>query len=316
MEADHCALRERIGVHRYRQRMNVQAYHASKAIGQGRTIFHPENLPMLRLALRTGLRCVGLWGWGRRNAHALQVRENRVAFRRLPPAFEGYRMLQLSDLHLDIDPGITTALLRALEGIEAEVCVITGDFRSETWGPYEAAIHETGRVIEALTMPVYGILGNHDFLEMITPLEKLGIRMLLNEGTQLNHEGESIFLAGVDDPHFYETDDLENALRNAPPEATKILLCHTAEPHRQALACGIDLMLCGHTHGGQFCLPGGYALLHNAQHPRYMTQGAWRYQDLQGYTSAGAGCSVAPVRYFCPPEITLHIFERATHADQ
>ncbi|NOY62476.1 MAG: metallophosphoesterase, partial [Gammaproteobacteria bacterium] len=65
-------------------------------------------------------------------------------------------------------------------------------------------------------------------------------------------------------------------------------------------------MLCGHTHGGQICLPGGYALTWDARCPRSMSAGAWRYHRMVGYTSVGSGASVVDVRLNCPPEITLH----------
>ncbi|MBI3117491.1 MAG: metallophosphoesterase, partial [Candidatus Hydrogenedentes bacterium] len=193
---------------------------------------------------------------------------------------------------------------------EYDLCVITGDYRGETWGDWGPAIAQTARVVEQLKPPVYGILGNHDFLEMVEPLEAMGLRILLNENAVIERDGQRIWLLGVDDPHFYETDNFEKAMHEVPAEATKILLSHTAETHRQALACDIDLMLSGHTHGGQLCLPGGFALLHNAKHPRYMSRGPWRYQELQGYTSSGVGCSLVPVRVCCPPEITVHVFGR------
>jgi uncharacterized protein len=252
-----------------------------------------------------------MWGMARRNARRIALREHVVALRKLSPRFEGFRILQLSDLHLDIDPEITAALLERLQEAHYDLCVITGDFRAETWGNWGPALEETARVVAQLKPPVYAILGNHDFLEMVEPLEQLGLKMLLNEHVRIARGDDGIYLIGIDDPHFYETDNLEKALEGVPQEATKILLSHTAEPHRQALASGIDLMLSGHTHGGQLCLPGGYALLHNAQHPRSMGRGPWRIEELQGYTSSGAGCSMLPVRLFCPPEITVHVLRRA-----
>jgi len=154
--------------------------------------------------------------------------------------------------------------------------------------------------------PCYGILGNHDALGMAPHLETMGLRMLLNEHTALTRDGAAIYLAGIDDPHYYETENFEQALDGIPPEATTIMLSHTAETYRKALACGIDYMLSGHTHGGQICLPGGVAVLRNAHHPRTMDRGPWTYHELQGYTSAGVGCSMVPVRFFCPPEVTIH----------
>lgn len=310
----HLALRERLGSHHYRQRMNVEHCHASEVFGGGRTRFHPENFPVLRIALQIVLRGTLMWWWGNWNARQMEVRENAVRLRRLPPAFEGYRILQLSDLHLDIDPRITEAVLAAIAPLDYDLCVLTGDYRAETFGPIDAAMAETARVVAAIEKPCYGILGNHDFLAMVPHLEAMGVCMLMNEHAAVSRDGEVIYLAGIDDPHYYETEDFEKALLGIPPEATTLLLSHTAETYRKALACGIDYVLSGHTHAGQICLPGGFAPLRNAQHPRAMDWGPWSYHELRGYTSAGAGCSMAPVRFFCPPEVTLHTLERNTEA--
>jgi predicted MPP superfamily phosphohydrolase len=153
---------------------------------------------------------------------------------------------------------------------------------------------------------VYGILGNHDFIEFVPALEAAGMRMLLNENVQLQRGSDSIYLAGIDDPHFYETHDVQRAARGVPQDAYSILLSHTPESYRLAAACRFDLMLCGHTHGGQICLPGGVPVLTNSGCPRTMVRGDWTYQDLSGYTSPGTGSAGVPARFFCPPEITLH----------
>jgi len=304
-------IRGRLGEHLYRQRVNLQRFHAAQIIGPGRSLFHPENLPLIRILIRGFARCFGVHGWGIRNARDIRINTNKVALPGLAPSFHGLRILQLSDLHLDIDPAITDALLERLVKVDYDLCVITGDYRAETTGDPEACFRETERVMAALHQPVYGILGNHDFIEMTPRLEAMGIHMLINEQVVLEREEDRLVLAGVDDPHFYETDDFEDALRGAPEGAPVVMLSHTAEPYRQALAAGVGLMLCGHTHGGQLCLPGGVVIMHNARHPRWMNKGPWRYHHLQGYTATGIGCSIVPMRYFCPPEITIHVLESA-----
>lgn len=312
--ATHLALRERLGAHHYRLRMNVEHFHAAEVFGGGRTRFHPENFPVLRIALHFLLKGTLTWWWGNWNARQIRVRENAVRLRRLPPAFEGYRILQLSDLHLDIDPRITEALIETIAPLEYDLCIVTGDFRAETFGPYDRAVDESARALAAVKGPRYGILGNHDFLGLVPALEALGLRMLLNEHVKIRRGDDVIYLAGIDDPHYYEAEDFEKALAGVPPGATTLLLSHTAEPYRRALACGVDYMFSGHTHAGQICLPGGWAPLRNTRHPRAMDWGPWSYHALKGYTSAGAGCSMAPVRFFCPPEVTLHTLQRDTEA--
>ena len=82
-------------------------------------------------------------------------------------------------------------------------------------------------------------------------------------------------------------------------------MSHTPEIYRQAAHAGFDLLLSGHTHGGQICLPGSIPITLDSVLPRSMGSGAWKYHDMLGYTSVGAGTSVVPVRINCLPELTL-----------
>ena len=138
-------------------------------------------------------------------------------------------------------------------------------------------------------------------------MEDMGVRVLLNESEALEDGGRGLFLVGVDDPHFFRADNLEKAFGGVPEQAASVLLCHSPELYRQAAHSGVGLMLCGHTHGGQICLPGGFPLFTNADCPRDLARGGpWRYGRLQGYTSVGAGSSVVDVRFNCRPEVTVH----------
>ena len=117
---------------------------------------------------------------------------------------------------------------------------------------------------------------------------------------------QCIYLAGVDDAHFYRADNIEKAVTGIPSHEFSILLSHTPEIYRQAALAEFNLLLSGHTHGGQICLPGGFPITLGSVLPRHMGSGPWKYRDMIGYTSVGAGSSVVPVRFNCPPEITLH----------
>ena len=119
------------------------------------------------------------------------------------------------------------------------------------------------------------------------------------------HRAIHVWVIGVDDPHYYGCDDLPGALESVPSEAFKILLVHSPEIIEKAEAAGIDLYLCGHTHGGQICLPLLGPLISNSNCARKYTRGQWQYKHLQGYTSPGVGTSGVPVRFFCPPELGL-----------
>jgi uncharacterized protein len=130
--------------------------------------------------------------------------------------------------------------------------------------------------------------------------------MLLNECETIERNQQRIHLAGIDDAHFYRADNIEKAASGIPGEEFSILLSHTPEIYRQAAHADFNLLLSGHTHGGQICLPGRIPITLDSVLPRYMGAGPWKYHDMIGYTSVGAGSSIVPVRFNCPPEITLH----------
>jgi predicted MPP superfamily phosphohydrolase len=159
----------------------------------------------------------------------------------------------------------------------------------------------------ALACPLgaWGILGNHDAIEEVPYLERLGIRMLVNESVALERDGQQLWLVGLDDPHFYGTHDFQRALSGVPAAACKIGLIHSPEISAEAKRHGIALYLAGHTHGGQLCLPGGHAPYQNARCPARLARGEWREGRMVGYTSVGAGSSGLPARLNCDPEIAL-----------
>jgi predicted MPP superfamily phosphohydrolase len=129
--------------------------------------------------------------------------------------------------------------------------------------------------------------------------------MLVNEAVEVRHGPGHLWVIGLDDPHYYGCDDLPGALHDVPASAFKILLVHSPEIYREAAARGIDLYLCGHTHGGQIRLPLLGPLWLNARAPRRVKRGRWTQGGMQGFTSAGVGTSLLPVRFLCAPEIGL-----------
>ena len=299
-------LAARVGALHLRQRQGVQQDHVTQIFGRGRNFFHIENWYSVHTLMRLAMRLTGTYGRGRRNAADIRVRHNRVSLRGLPAPFAGFTLLHLSDLHLDMHPPIVHGLIERIRGVDYDLCVITGDFRARTYGGFAESIQIMERVRTHLRGHVYGVLGNHDFIEMVPELEALEIRMLLNESAVLERDGHAIYLAGIDDPHYYRMDNMEKAVGDIPEDATSILLSHSPEMFRHAAHAGFDLMLCGHTHGGQVCLPGGIPITYNANCPRWLGRGPWSYQGLRGYTSVGAGCCVVDARFNCRPEITLH----------
>lgn len=307
-------LAERLGAVHARQRLGIEAETDQRVFGGGLNFFHPENWYSVHALIRYTLRAAGLYGRGRRNTLDIRVRHNEVYLERLPAAFDGFTLLHISDLHADMNPPAMVALAQAVAVLEYDVCVLTGDYRARTFGPFDRALQEMAGLCTQLSPPLYGVFGNHDSIRMLPELESMGIRMLLNEQLPLQREGEFIHLAGVDDAHYYRVDNLEKAAETIPDGRVAVLLSHTPEIYRQAAHAGFDLMLSGHTHGGQICLPGGVPITLDSRCPRAMGKGSWRYHRMQGYTSAGAGTCIVSARLNCPPEITLHRLHRTTPA--
>ena len=303
-------LEQRLGRLHARQRLGIETDHEAQIFGQGLTFFHLENWYSARSIIRTALKLSGLYWRARRNAGRVIVRHNDIAFKDLPPRFDGFTMLHISDLHVDISEAAVQRVCELVGELRYDLCVLTGDYRGETFGPFEAALDGVARVRSHLKGQIYGVLGNHDTIRMVPGLEAMGIRMLLNECELIARDDQRIFLAGVDDAHFYRMDNIEKAAVRIPEDAFSILLSHTPEIYRQAAHAHFRLMLSGHTHGGQLCLPGSIPIMLEAALPRRMGAGAWQYHGMTGYTSVGAGTSVVPVRLNCPPEITLHCLRR------
>jgi uncharacterized protein len=251
---------------------------------------------------------MGLYWRARQNAERIVVKRNDVRFAELPPAFDGFTILHISDLHVDMNEVAMQHLIELVGGMRYDLCVLTGDYRGKTFGPFEATLDGIAKVRAQLQGSIYGVLGNHDSIQMVPAMEAMGIRMLLNECEAIARGDQRIYLAGIDDAHFYRVDNIEKAALPIPDGAFSIILSHTPEVYRQAAHANFDLMLSGHTHGGQICLPGSIPIKLEAVLPRRMGAGAWRYHNMTGYTSVGAGSSVLPVRLNCPPEITLHCF--------
>ncbi len=297
---------KRVGKAHLRQRIGVETDHEADYFGQGLNLVHIENLVGVHTFIRGVLKVTGMAGRGRRNVLDVQVRDNDVPIVGLPKAFAAYTILQLSDLHLDVLPEFPAALAEIVKGLDYDICVLTGDYRFRTHGPWAKAMEGLAVVRKQLKQPIYAILGNHDSIFMTESIEKMGIQLLLNENVVLEREGEIMYLAGIDDPHYYRADNLEKTHEGILDEHVAILLAHSPEIYKHAAFTGFDFMMCGHTHGGQICLPGGHALSFNASSPREMGVGSWEYHMMQGYTSSGTGSSVVAARFNCPPEVTLH----------
>src|SRR4029453_12735850 len=305
-EAIFSKLEQRLGRLHAKLRLGIETDHEAQIFGQGINFFHIENWYSVHSVIRMAFKLMGLYWVGLRNGGKIQVRNNHISMKTLPSQFDGFSLLHISDLHVEMNEGAMRRLTELLPEPAYDVCVLTGDYRGATFGPFDAALEGLARVRSHLKEPVYGVLGNHDTIRMIPGLEKMGIRMLLNECENILRGDQLIYLAGIDDAHYYRVDNIEKAASEIPTKGFSILLSHTPEIYRQAAHAGFDLLLSGNTPGGQCFLPGSIPITLDSVLPRRMGAGAWRYRDMIGYTSVGAGSSIVAVRFNCPPEITLH----------
>jgi len=303
-------LEQRLGQLHARQRLGIETDHEAQVFGQGINFFHIENWYSVHSVIRNVLKLTGLYRRGRRNAESILVKHNDIGFKELPPSFDGFTILHISDMHADINEAAMRHLIELVDALRYDLCVLTGDYRGKTFGPFDATLDGIARVRAHLTGSVYGVLGNHDTIQMVPGLEAMGIRMLLNECEAIVRGDQRIYLAGIDDAHYFRVDNIEKAGSPIPNGEFSILLSHTPEIYRQAAHAGFDLLLSGHTHGGQICLPGSIPITLDSILPRRMGAGAWRYHSMIGYTSVGAGSAIVPVRLNCPPEIALHHLRR------
>jgi predicted MPP superfamily phosphohydrolase len=300
------SLEPRIGRLHAMQRIGIEDDHEARMSSRGRKFFHPEHWYYSPPIIRGVLQLTGLQRRARRNAEQIQIRHNDIRSAQLPRSFHGVTILQISDLHVDQNEEAMQRLIELLPGLEYDLCVLTGDYRGKTFGPFDATIAGLSRVCANIVGPIYGVLGNHDSIRMVPDLEAMGIRMLLNEADTLERDDHRIHLVGIDDAHYYRLDNIEKAASRLPADEFSILLSHTPAIFRQAAHADFDLLLSGHTHGGQICLPGAIPITLDSGVPRRIGSGSWKYRGMVGYTSVGVGSSIVIARLNCPPEITLH----------
>lgn len=305
-------LRERLGEARLRERLWRQAHHWARATHQGEGVFRLERFVSIDRLAEFALKACGLWNRAHRNIFRIETREMHWELPRLPEIFRGFRLLQVSDPHVDIDPELGPCIAEKVRQTPHDALVITGDYRNTTDKDYTPCMRAMRQIIEAGAESRFGILGNHDFIEKVWDLEAAGLPILLNEAVALERSGQALWIVGVDDAHFYQNHDFAAARKNIPQSDCSILLCHTPEVHEQASLHNFDLMLSGHTHGGQICLPGGRHLVCPVKGiSAPFIKGPWKSGDLLGYTSRGTGSCGVAARLNCPPEITVHILNPA-----
>ncbi len=252
------------------------------------------------------LRLIGAYDRGVRNAHDIQMNRLELWFDELPKEFDGFQLLQLTDLHIDFLPETMQIARGLITGIEADLCVLTGDYRRRVRGPFHHIMPAMEELVShvATRHGIYAVLGNHDCAAMAEAFEGLGISVLLNETRTIQRGEARLHFTGTDDVHYYYTDAAREALLQT-PDGFKVALIHSAELADIAAESGFHLYLAGHTHGGQISLPGGRPIITHMSRFRGYAKGMWHHGSMRGYTSYGIGVSGLPVRFNTRGEVVL-----------
>jgi len=264
-----------------------------------------------------GLRLTPLLAWGRRNALDLRREEIEVALPGLPPSFDGYRILHISDTHLDVLPELVASARRVLAGVDVDLLALTGDVHGAAPAPIAYSVDLLMQALQDVRVrgPRLAILGNHDSVEMAALLEEKGFDVLINRSRVIERGGERLRVTGLDDVHSFYTEAARTAFDDHDGKddggECRIALVHSAEMADFADQAGYVLYLAGHTHAGQICLPGGKPVFTQLTRCQHAAVGLWRQGRMTGYTSAGLGVAYPPVRFNCRGEVTILTLRRA-----
>ena len=238
-------------------------------------------------------------------ANTLTVEKVTIRLKRLPKNLEGFRIVHLSDIHHSPFTDLEH-ISRAVEisnELNPDMFILTGDFVSHE-PEYIAPMAEVMGNLQS-EFGSYACLGNHDHwtdAKLVTNyLRAKNIKVLINEGFRFSARGASFWLCGVDD-YMVGNTDLRLALRGSFPDEMKLLLAHNPKILYRAARASIDLILSGHTHGGQVKLRDDEKRILPR---RKFKSGLYRRKDTQVYITRGIGTVVVPMRFGCPPEISL-----------
>ena len=278
-----------------------------KKLTKKRVILIASVVLLVGLCIRT------LWG-----NTALEINEYTIMSEKIPEAFTGFRIAQVSDLHnAEFGEG-NERLIELLSQIDPDMIVITGDLIDSRHTDIDIALEFARQAIKLA--PVYYVSGNHEarvreYADMKMGLAEAGVTVLENQKVQITRGGESIILMGIDDPSFQEdylfgdaasvTSSALSELQNESDSYT-VLLAHRPELFETDVDAGVDLVISGHAHGAPFRLPflGGLVAPNQGFFPEY-DAGQFTEENTTMIVSRGIGNSIIPVRINNQPEIIV-----------
>lgn len=250
---------------------------------------------------------------GEISRHELSIEEHTIELARLPDAFRGMRIVQVSDIHYEqfTEPYFVREVVRRINQLRPDMVVLTGDFITFQPLPESFArksMPACAELLSAIECPLrYASLGNHDYSVgikyVIGPLREVGIPVLVNSSLALERDGKRVWMAGVGSVCEHGADPAR-AIPKAVASEPVILLAHEPDTLPDIAKFNVDLMLSGHTHGGQVRIP-FLPPMHLPEYGRRYVEGWFRHGPTQMYVNRGIGAIGLPVRFRCPPEITV-----------
>ena len=249
---------------------------------------------------------------------ALEVNEYEIVSDWIPKEFDGFRIAQVSDLHNTEFGEGNSKLIGLLSQTEPDIIVLTGDLIDSRQTDIEIALSFARDAMKIA--PVYFVSGNHEarvseYEDLKMGLAEAGVIVLENQKVEITRDGEAITLMGIDDPSFQESylfGDAESVAKQAiemlqsESDGYTVLLSHRPELFELYVKTGMDLVFCGHAHGGQFRLPflGGLVAPNQGFFPKY-DAGQFTEENTTMIVSRGVGNSIIPIRFNNRPEIIL-----------
>jgi len=282
-----------------------------------------SKAPITRRRFLVAGACAGtglaLYG-GEIERHRIEITRHDVFLPGLSQAFDGFRIAQLSDIHMDqfTEPFFLRDAVRHIDSLNPDAVFLTGDFVTHELVPKRFAVSTAWQCANLLNQIEcrnrYAVLGNHDVVigskRVAEALTANGINVLINAHLPIERNGARFWLAGLDDPVEGQPDPeraIPQSIRNLRQEPI-VLLCHAPDYVDRLLTSeegrAVSLMLAGHTHGGQVRVPFARPLILPPLGIKYV-EGWFRFGNLQLYVNRGLGTVGLPIRFDCPPEITL-----------
>jgi predicted MPP superfamily phosphohydrolase len=248
--------------------------------------------------------------------HEISILTHTIAIANLPEAFQNYRIVQISDIHYDefTEPAFLARIVDRVNALAPDLLLLTGDLIS--YGPLptsfaHGAVYRCTDILRGLTCPHrFAVMGNHDTALGVPiirdALFQAAIPLLVNQYLPIERGYQRLWLCGVDDPASGRP-DLHLAIP-AHPDGPVLLMCHAPDyaDHVATHSRGhrVDLMLSGHSHGGQIRMPLVGPIVLPPWGRKY-PEGLYRFDRLQLYVNRGLGTVGIPFRLNCPPEITV-----------